>query len=81
MPDQCVQPRVAGEHLPPGPSGRVAVEDDRDVFAKSAEHEGIFPYPSELLNYWVERVQRSKTAATTSPTMTKPKKMVDDEDE
>src|SRR5438477_4190419 len=55
MPDQCVQPRVAGEHLPPGPSGRVAVEDDRDVFAKSAEHEGIFPYPSELLNYWVER--------------------------
>ncbi len=43
VPDQCVQPRVASQDLPSGPGGRVAVEDDRDVFAKSAEHSRARP--------------------------------------
>ncbi len=52
--------------LPSGPGSRIAVEDDRDVFAESVEHEDIFPYPSELLNYWGTR-QPSKTTAATRP--------------
>ena len=43
---------VAGQHLPSGSGGRVAIEDNGNVFTESTEHEDIFPYPTELLNYW-----------------------------
>ena len=38
VPDQRMQPRIAGQDLPPGARGRVPVEHDGDVFAKAAEH-------------------------------------------
>ena len=47
-----MQAGIAGQNLPCAAGGRVAVEDDRDVFAKSVKHEIIiFPYPTESLNY------------------------------
>ena len=57
---------VAGQHLPSGSGGRVAIEDNGNVFTESTEHEDIFPYPTELLNYWGTR-QPSKTTAATRP--------------
>ena len=45
MPDQGMESRVAGEHLPGGPGGGIAVEDRMDVFAETSEHE---PYSSKV---------------------------------
>ena len=54
VPDERMQPGIARQHLPPGAGGRVPVEYDGDIFAKAAEHTGIFPFPTGMLNYWGE---------------------------
>ena len=46
VPDQRVQARVAGQHLPRGAGGGVAVEHHRDVFAQTGKHALILAYPS-----------------------------------
>src|SRR6185295_12879929 len=52
VPSECMQTWIAGQHLPLGSGGGVAVENDGDVFAKATEHTSIFPFPTGLLNYW-----------------------------
>ncbi len=51
VPYQRMQARIAGQHLPGGACGGIALEYDRDVFTESVEHTTIVPYPTESLNY------------------------------
>jgi len=51
MPDQRMQPRVAGQHFPGGARGRIALKHDGEIFTEPIEHEAMLPYPTELLNY------------------------------
>ena len=51
VPDERVQPRIAGEHLPAGARRGVPVEYDGDVFTQTVEHAAILPSPTVPLNY------------------------------
>jgi len=51
VPDQGMQARIAGEHFPTTPGGGIAIENDRNVFAKSIKHACILTYPTKILNY------------------------------
>jgi hypothetical protein len=46
-----MEARIAGQHLPGGACGGIALEYNGDVFAESIEHTTMLPYPTESLNY------------------------------
>jgi hypothetical protein len=51
VPYQRMEARIAGQHLPGGACGGIALEYDGDVFTESVEHKTMLPYPTESLNY------------------------------
>jgi hypothetical protein len=46
-----MQARIAGQHLPGGARGGIALEYDGNVFTESIKHSAMLPYPTESLNY------------------------------
>src|SRR5450432_4121239 len=62
VPDERMQPRVAGQYLPRRARRRVALENHVYIFTQSIEHDLIFPYPSESLKYCLPTIPRSPTA-------------------
>ena len=51
MPDERMQPGVARQHFPLAARRRIPVEHHGDVFTKAIEHDGIFAFPTGMLNY------------------------------
>ena len=51
VPDERVQARVAGQHLPGRAGGGIPLEHDPDVFAQAVEHAVILAFPTVTLNY------------------------------
>ena len=51
MPDERVQPRIAGQHLPPGTRGRVALADAVDAvsYTHLRAHETVLDLVCRLL--------------------------------
>jgi hypothetical protein len=51
MPDERMQPGIAGQDLEFRPGGRITVEYDGDIFAEALEHGTILPFPRKSLKY------------------------------
>jgi hypothetical protein len=51
MPDERMQPGIAGQDLEFRPGGRITVKYDGDIFAQALEHGTILAFPRKLLKY------------------------------